>query len=324
MGDSMYNKKEISLNMSSTNKLISRLINHFPLIGLIIVITVFTILTSGAILQPKNLVNIFNNVFSIGLISVGVIFLMSMGCLDLSVGAMVGASAAISAIVASYYNVPVIITSILTGTLFGVVNGFIVSYLGVDSFIATLSISFVLRGLTTWMLNGTVGAPFLLRTFDNIYIRISIFIVIIIALFLLYDLTSYGKHCRSIGSSSEAAFQSGVKVKKTKMIAFVISGIMCGLVAFFLLSRTLTASSNTGSGYEFDVLLAVLFGGITLTGGWTVKYKSAVIGVLSMSILLSGMSLLGITGFLRQIVQGVVLIIVVVLTFDRRNIDVIK
>jgi len=103
-----------------------------------------------------------------------------------------------------------------------------------------------------------------------------------------------------------------------------LCGMICGLIGFFTLVRACTASSKTGDAFEFDVLLAVLFGGMPLSGGWEVRFRSAVVGSIAMAILKSGMSLIGIDGLVQQIVQGVILIIAVALSFDRKNAGVIK
>lgn len=93
---------------------------------------------------------------------------------------------------------------------------------------------------------------------------------------------------------------------------------------FFTLVRACTASSKTGNAFEFDVLLAVLFGGMPLSGGWNVKFRAAIIGSVAMALLKSGMSLVGIDGLTQQVVQGIILIIVVAISFDRRSAAVIK
>lgn len=316
------NVYKISKRLKQTSKM--KLMNNFSFIGLLIVVIIFSILTKGELLKLKNMVNIFNNIFSMGLLSMGVVFLMSLGSLDLSVGAIVGMSATIAAFSSNISTGLILPSAILVGLIVGSINGLIIAYLKVDSFIATLSMSFVLRGITTWMLNGTVGIPLKMRAFDQGSIKFLVFIIATVLLFILFERTGFGKHCRAIGSSEKAAFQSGVSVRRVRMITFMISGVMSGLVAFFILTRTLTASSKTGSGFEFDVLLAVLFGGMSLSGGWTVKFKAAIIGTISMAVLLNGMSLVGITGLQRQVVQGIILIFIVIITFDRRNVAVIK
>lgn len=298
--------------------------NYFSFIGLLIVAVVFEILTEGNLLQPRNLMNIFNNFFSIGLGAMGVVFLMSLGELDLSVGAIAGLSAALAAYAAQISLALILPVALLTGLLVGLLNGVMIARLRVESFIGTLAMSFVARGITTWLLNGSVGIPISQSIFDQNYVKIPVFTVMLAVLFILFEFTPYGKRCRSVGSSADAARQAGVKVEKVRTMAFAISGLMCGLVGFFSLVRTCTASSKTGNAFEFDVLLAVLFGGMPLTGGWPVKFRAAILGSIAMSVMKNGMSLMGIDGLTQQIVEGVILIAIVVIAFDRKSASVIK
>ncbi len=298
--------------------------NYFSFIGLIIVAVVFEVLTEGDLFGSRNLVNIFNNFFSIGLGAMGVVFLMSLGELDLSVGATAGLAAALAAYAARANLALILPVAIAAGIMIGLLNGVIISKFKVESFIGTLAMSFIARGITTWLLNGSVGIPISQNFFDQNSIKITVFVFFLVVLFLLFEFMPFGKRCRAIGSSSNAARQAGVTVEKTKILAFVISGLMCGLVGFFSLVRTCTASSQTGNAFEFDVLLAVLFGGMPLTGGWPVKFRSAVIGSIAMAIMKNGMSIMGIDGLMQQIVEGVILIIIVVIAFDRKSAGIIK
>ncbi len=306
------------LNMKETVR------NYFSFIGLLIVTVVFEFLTEGNLLQPRNLMNIFNNFFSIGLGAMGVVFLMSLGELDLSVGAIAGLSAALASYAGQINLALILPVAILTGLAIGLLNGVMIARLRVESFIGTLAMSFVVRGITTWLLNGSVGIPVSMRVFDQNSVKIFVFVALLVALFLLFEFSAYGKQCRSVGASADAARQSGVKVEKVRTMAFVISGLMCGLVGFFSLVRTCTASSKTGNAFEFDVLLAVLFGGMPLTGGWPVKFRAAILGSIAMSVMKNGMSLMGIDGLTQQIVEGVILIAIVVIAFDRKSANVIK
>lgn len=298
--------------------------NYFAFIGLVLVVIAFELLTGGKLLRIKNLMNIFNNFFSIGLGAMGVVFLMSLGELDLSVGAIVGFSAALGAMASNISLALIFPVAILTGTVIGFLNGILISRLKVASFIGTLAMSFVVRGMTTFLLNGSIGVPIAMRKFDNDVLKISVFLVIMILFFGIFEYTKYGKRCRSVGASSEAAKQSGVNVSRVRRMAMMISGMMCGLIGFFSLVRTCTASSKTGNAFEFDVILAVLFGGMLLTGGWQVKFRSAVIGSVAMAVIYNGMSLMGINGLTQQIIQGILLIVIVSISFDRRNVLVVK
>ena len=311
-------------NLNTEGSIKAVLQNYFAFIGLLLVVIAFEALTGGKLLRAKNLMNIFNNFFSIGLGAMGVVFLMSLGELDLSVGAIVGLSAALAAMASNISMALIFPVAILTGTLIGFLNGLLISRLKVASFIGTLAMSFVVRGMTTFLLNGSVGIPIAMREFDNDLLKISVFLVFMILFYTIFEYTKYGKRCRSVGSSPEAARQSGVNVLRVRTLAMTISGLMCGLIGFFSLVRTCTASSKTGNAFEFDVILAVLFGGMLLTGGWQVKFRSAVIGSVAMAVIYNGMSLMGINGLTQQIIQGILLIVIVSISFDRRNVLVVK
>ena len=298
--------------------------SYFSFIGLLLVVIIFHVLTEGRLISSRNMMNIFNNFFSIGLGSVGVMFLMSLGELDLSVGAILGFSAAIGAFSAEIHTVWILPACLLTGLLIGSLNGVLVSRLKVESFIGTLAVSFIARGLTTYLLNGSVGIPLTQRVYDKSAVKVTVFIIVAVVCYIFFDYTSYGKACRSVGASADAARQSGVAVERVRMTAFMISGLLCGLAGFFSLVRTCTASSKTGDAFEFEVLLAVLFGGMPLSGGWSVKFRAAIVGSIAMAVMQNGMSLMGIDGLTQQLVQGIILIVVVVISFDRKNTVVIK
>lgn len=300
------------------------LLNNFSFVGLIFVVVLFEILTEGLLLGERNLMNVFNNFFTIGLTAMAFTFVMSIGELDFSVGAVVGFSAAMGAFASEIGLWAILPAAMLAGLAIGLLNGSIISYLRVESFIGTLAMSFVFRGLTTLFLNGSVGVPIEMRAFDEDWVKITTFVVVMAVLYILFEHCAYGKHCRAIGASKEAARQSGIKVNAARLTAFALCGLVSGLVGFFTLIRACTASSSTGNAFEFDVLIAILFGGMPLTGGWPVRFRSAVIGSIAMAMLKSGMSLMGINGLTQQIVQGVILIVVVVLSFDRKNAAVIK
>lgn len=298
--------------------------SNFSLAGLLLVLILFQSLTDGRLLGERNLMIIFNNFFTIGLSAMAFTFVLALGELDLSVGAIVGFSAMAGAFAAKTSLWLILPAALAAGLLIGAINGFAISFLRVESFIGTLAMSFVCRGMTTWLLNGSVGVPIVMRDFDADWIKLLTFVLVMAALYILYEYCAYGRHCRAVGASKEAARQSGICVKKTRLLAFILSGALCGLVGFFSLIRGCTASSGTGNAFEYNVLLAVLFGGMPLSGGWSVRFRSAVIGSIAMALLKSGMSLTGIDGLTQQLVQGLILVFAVVLSFDRKNTAVIK
>ena len=300
------------------------LIRNFVYIGLVLVLVLFEIMTQGRLLQKRNLMNIFNNFFLIGLGASAFTFIIAISELDLSTGAIVGISAALGALAGKTNVALVVPVCILTGLIAGSLNGFMISKLKMASFIATLASSYVLKGLTTYLLDGSVGVDISIRVFDQNWIKITTLIAAVIIFYILFEHCAVGKRSRAVGASAEAARQSGVHVEFIRFMPYLMIGLMCGIVGAFSLARSCTATTSTGSGFEFDILLAVLFGGMPLTGGWSVKYRSAILGSVTMAVLKSGMSLCGITGTAQQIVRGALLIIIVAITFDRKVVAAIK
>jgi ribose transport system permease protein len=294
-----------------------------PFLGLIIVVMFFEIVSGGRLLTINNSKVLLNEVFSIGL-GAAVVFLMSQGNMDFSLGAVVGLAAALAAIASGISPAFLFPAAILAGLLLGSINGFIYAKLKIPAFIATLAMSFVIKGMTSVLLNGSRGIPFKMNKFDNPILKMVVFFGILIICYIVFEYTSYGKQSRAAGSLPEAARQSGVNLFKVRLISFIISGGVCGLVAFFSLVRSCTASNTTGSGFEFNVLLALMIGGLSLTGGWPVKFRSVVIGSITMAIISNGMTLWGIDGFTQQLVKGLIFIVAVMISFDRKNVSVIK
>ena len=127
-----------------------------------------------------------------------------------------------------------------------------------------------------------------------------------------------------MGASPEAARQSGVNVTLIQMLPFIIMGITAGLLGFISLIRTGTASSQSGASLMMNVLNALLVGGIPFTGGTNARFRSIVIGTLTMTVLTCGMTLLSVDSVMQQLVKGLVFLVAVSISYDRSNVKVIK
>ena len=150
------------------------------------------------------------------------------------------------------------------------------------------------------------------------YIKVSVLILVLLSGYIIFEYTKFGKHSRAIGSLPEAARQNGVEVSKVRWIAFIISGFVSGLIGFFTVVRSCTITPLSGTGHEFNVLIALLVGGIAMNGGWTTKYKSILIGCLFITFLSLGMSKIGLDLYMQQLVKGIIFIVSVVITEQRR------
>lgn len=299
--------------------------NYLPFLGLVVVVIFFQIVSNGRLLSSGNMGSLINEVFTLILGTVGMTFLLSQGCMDFSVGAIVALSAAVAAKAAAIHPMLVLPVAILIGALAGLMNGFVHGILKVTSFIATLAVSFVIGGMVIWILgSGSLSIPYAMLQWDSIGLRLAVIVIFLGLGYLIFEKTRIGKECKIVGANPEFARQSGISVTKVKIRAFVIMGAIAGVVAFFALIRSATASSSTGAGFEVNTLNALLIGGMPLTGGATAKFRSAVIGSLIMAVLTIGMNMWGLGVLAQQIVKGLVFLFAISMTFDRKNAAVIK
>ncbi|MGL5435813.1 MAG: ABC transporter permease [Lachnospiraceae bacterium] len=298
---------------------------YLPFIGLLIVVLFFQVVSNGKLLSSRNFNSLVNEVFVVLVGTTGMVFLLSQGCLDFSVAANVALSCAFAAKAAQINPLLSLPVAIICGVMIGFANGIVHGVFKVTSFIATLAVSFVLHGLVIWALgNGSISVPYKMLEWDNALSRLIVMVIAVIIGYILFEKTRIGKECKIVGANPEFARQSGISVTKVKIRGFIIMGAMAGIVAFFSLLRSATASSSTGAGFEVNTLNALLLGGMPLTGGATAKYRSAVIGSLIMAVLSIGMNMWGIGILTQQVVKGIVFLVAISMTFERRNMAVIK
>ena len=293
-----------------------------PFLGLVFIIIFFAIITRGEQLSLKNLPILVSSIFSIGLGCAGVLFVMSTGNIDFSITAIVASSSAVAATLAGSNALLIFPIVIIFSTFIGLINGLLFGKLGIPSFITTLSMSFLLTGLTRVLARGYLTVPYSLNVLDNMPLKIGVLIFAFAVVYIVFEYTTFGKQCRALGSLPEAARQSGANIARIKVIMYVISGLFCGIIAFFTMARTTTASTTTAQTLMFDVLLAMLIGGLSLSGGWTVRFQVVPIGALIMAFISNGMSLAGIQGSIQQLIRAALFVIVVAISFDRKRGDI--
>ena len=299
--------------------------SFIPALGLLLVILFFQISSGGRLLSPLNLKTLLNELFFIIIGATGYSFLISQGNLDFSIGSNIAVSCATGALMAQHSPLLALPAGIAMGALIGCLNGFVYAKLKVGSFIATLAMQFILSGVVVLLLNGSMlAAPLEMISWNKVSLKLSVMVLIVISGFILFSYTSFGKIGRAVGSCEEAARLSGVNITMIKFMPFVISGGLAGLLGFFSLIRTGTASSNTGSEMLMNVLNAVLLGGMPISGGAGTKFRAVLIGSLTMTILANGMAMLGVDTYNRQLIKGLVFITAIALSVDRQNINVIK
>ena len=300
-----------------SKKLKSMLGSYGIIFVLILLIAVFACLTDR-FLMPNNIFNILRQSSIVGIISVGMTFVMLTGGIDLSCGSIVGASCVGAALLMTaakpWHPVLACVVMVAFGTILGVANAFFIAQLKVPPFIATLGTMTSVRGIA-YIITGGLPVFGFNRSFTLIgqgyvgVVPIPVIIMVVVFAFgiIFLNKTRMGRHIYGVGGNEEAARLSGVNVKKIKYLVYGVSGFMSSLAGVVLLARVNSGQPNAGTGYEMDVITGVVLGGVSMSGGQG-RLIMVVVGVLIMGILTNGMTMLTINEYVQQFIKGLVLI----------------
>lgn len=305
--------------MKVYNDILRKLI---PFLGLAIMIFVFQVFGKGKLLTAGNLKSILNQTVYVAIMAFGAVFVYSHAGMDLSYGAVIGFSV-LTAILAGRAGAPlavIILVNIFSAVAWFALNGLISVYLKVSPFITSLCIMYMCRGiLNTVCAKEKYSVPVYIYDYDNWTVKITVLVAAYIVCWLLFEKSSIGKANKAIGGNPLAARQAGVNVEKTRMIAYLISGITVGIGGFILMARAGSVSTSTGQGLEMNVITALVLGGVPLSGGSRAKMIGALIGSFSVILLRNGLIILGVNERVIEGIQGLVLLIIVFLTYMKNK-----
>ncbi|AWW39480.1 MULTISPECIES: substrate-binding domain-containing protein [Streptomyces] len=315
-----------SAGAGSASGLRRLLLDNGALTALIVLVIALSAL-SGDFLTTDNLLNIGVQAAVTAILAFGVTFVIVSAGIDLSVGSVAALSATVLAWSATQDGVPVVLAVLLaiaTGIACGLVNGFLVSYGKLPSFIATLAMLSVARGLSLVISQGS-PIPFpdsVSHLGDTLGGWLPVPVLVMIAIWLLTAFvlrrTYIGRSMYAIGGNEEAARLSGLRVKKQKLAIYAFSGLFAAIAGIVLASRLSSAQPQAAQGYELDAIAAVVIGGASLAGG-TGKASGTLIGALILAVLRNGLNLLSVSAFWQQVVIGVVIALAVLLDTVRRK-----
>jgi len=293
-------------------------------IGLIIVCIVFASLSDSFVSQ-YNFFNILRQSAVVAILAAGMVFVIVTGGIDLSVGSVVALSGIVTAgVLASGSAVPVAISAgIGVGILFGLANGFIVAYVRIPPFIATLGTMTIgaslalaysgglpISGLPrnfTWFGQGIVGP---------IPVPVIIAAVVVIVAAVILRKTLIGRYATAIGSNEHVAFLSGINTSRWKMIVYSVNGMLAGIGGIILTARQNSGEPTAGVGIELTVIAAVVIGGTSLSGGKG-SMIGAVIGTVLMTVINNGLNLMNVSPYYQGLFVGGLILAAVAL--DRRK-----
>lgn len=280
---------------------------------------------------PQNLNSLMRQASVLLLVAAAGTVPILVGSIDLSVGAIVSLSAVSAALFAQELGQWAVFLAIPVGALLGLVNGIICAYVRLPSFLVTLGTSFAYAGIAL-LLSGGFPVPLASGPLNTAF-RNSIFGVIplplVYALILWFLLilflrrTATGRYVYAVGGNEKSAKLSGIRVAWVKTIAFTASGILCSAGGILLLFSTTAASVDIGNSYLLPSIAAIVMGGTALSGGQGGAARGLV-GVFILVQLTNGMYILGFPPASQQIIQGLVVILSVFLTFERSRSLIVK
>ena len=288
----------------------------------LIVLFLITGIADPSFLNYSSIISCFNTSTMYTLLAIGIAFVIMTGEIDVSIGATLGLTAAMTGMIAQRGGSigEMLLTVMLVGAVIGVVNGVGVSFFGVPSLIFTLGTNSVIRGLVYIVSDGRTIENFggSIASYGNqvLFAEITVYYAIAIALVAVAHIvltkTRKGKYFIAVGDNAGGANLVGISVLGTKMLAYVLCGIFAGLGGFVFASKYGQVMTVAGNGYEMTAIAACVLGGISLSGGLG-NMVGAALGAVIMSSISRLLVFIGLPATYNNTITGVMLIVIVVI-----------
>ncbi|MEK9199381.1 ABC transporter permease [Ureibacillus sp. FSL E2-3493] len=299
---------------------IGTILKKYNLFIIFVAFFIIGTLLSEHFLTVQNILNILQQSAFVGIIAIGMTFVILVGGIDLSVGAVLALSGMLAALMMSSGLTPflAIAITILAGAFMGFVSGFISTKFKVPAFIATLAMMVSARGFA---LLTTDGEPIydlppiftaLGESMGNIPIPAIIWIVLTIIAVVILKYTTFGRKLYAVGGNEESARLSGIAVEKYITSTYILAGIMSSIAGILMAAWLTVGQPTAGTGLELDAIAAVVIGGTSLAGGRG-GIGGTFIGVLIMSMIVNIFNLLGLSSYYQSIFMGAIIVIALVM-----------
>jgi len=300
-----------------------------PFIGLVLVIALFALIpeVQGRFLRFANFKSVATQSVIVALGALGMTFIIVSGGIDLSAASNIALSSVIAAYAINAGAAPLVavVLGVLTGGLVGLANGALVTRLRLIPFIVTLGMMGIARGAAKWIAgNQKIDAP---MTWANelmarsprpswLLLAPGVWIVILLAVAMAVVLryTVFGRHVFAVGSNESAARLCGIRTDRVKILVYSVAGLFCGLSGVMEFSRLTVGDPTVAVGLELDIIAAVVIGGGSLNGGEG-SILGTMVGVMIMSFLRNGCTMMGWPNYIQEIIIGAIIVIAV--TLDR-------
>ncbi|HEU4658110.1 MAG TPA: ABC transporter permease [Capillimicrobium sp.] len=295
-------------------------LQEYTLVGVLILLLVAGAILEDSFLTSDNMLNVIRQASVVGVIAIGMTFVIATGGIDLSVGSMVAACAVAGAQFADSGSTMFILGALGMGILLGGINAGAIAYGKVVPFIATLAMFTAARGLALWISDKKPTSVFQLETvrwFGNgevigIPSAAIVFLAVTAVGWVLLNRTAYGRHVVAIGGNREAARIAGISVPRVVFSVYVLSGICVAIAAVLVTGRLASASPIVGNLYELDAIAAVVIGGTSLAGG-RASIVGTFLGVMTFALIFNLLTLMDLAVEIQQVTKGVIILAAVLI-----------
>lgn len=314
-------KKEHGLGIRET---LGSFFNNFGILIIILVLGVIFGLAAPRFLLPQNITNILKQISVVGIMAIGMHMVILLGGIDLSVGSSALLSAVVTMFLINHGYIPTgwaIFIGLLAACGVGLINGFMVETVRISPIIVTLGTMIAIRGLAQtilWIDNSWlwVKDPVLVfmaqRNVWIIPVLVSFMVLLYAIFYVLLQHTAFGRYLYAIGGNQRASELTGIPVIKIKTIAYTLCGLTAGIGGLILAARLSAVSPQVGNNIQFDVMMAVILGGASLSGG-SGRLEKTFLGAVLAGMILNFLTIKGIPGPYQTAVNGIIILVAVIL-----------
>lgn len=288
---------------------------------LVVIVIIFAIMKPATFFTLENLLTIVRQVATMGIVALGVSFLMLTGNLDFSVGKVYAFAGVICALLYQKglaIGVAIVI-SVIACIGISMLTGYVSMKFNIPMLIVSIAMMQVVDGLNMILTNGATvyGLPNSIKFLGQNYILgipVAVIVFTVLALIVAFVLneTYMGRYFFAVGGNNETARLSGIRVNRVKMIASILCGLLTGIAGIIMMSRSFSGSPYSGGNLSNDVISAAVLGGVSISGG-TGKTSGVVTGVLIIGVLSQGLVMIGLSNNYQNMIKGVVLILAVIM-----------
>lgn len=301
-----------------------------PIIGLIGLIILAFVINPSVFMTVSNISNILRQVTILGFASLGMTVVIITENIDLSIIGNVSMTTCLTAVLLQngWDIVPTFLIVLLAGATVGLLNGLIISFWKIESFVITMGMQVVCFGMALYIAGGRTVIvdnlqPFMIdlasaRVFGFLPVMFIVLLALYLILWIFTKKTRMGRYIFALGGNEEVSYISGVNVAVVRTVAYVISGTMAAVAGIFTFSRSLCGDPSAGSALGMYVVAAVVIGGTKMSGGRG-SVLLTIVGIFIIGIINNMLNLAGFQYYAQQIIQGVIIIFAVIVSSKRRR-----